>query len=73
MHEASRSFVVFVVLAFVLVAGWLLVGQPQPKSPDRSATPFAPIESIQPARDASSVSDEANRRLQAAGDQAGAP
>jgi len=62
-----------VALAFVLVAAWLLVGQPQPTPPDRSNTPLAPMQSIQPAQDASAVSDEANRRLQAAGDQVGAP
>jgi hypothetical protein len=73
MHEASRPLLAFVALAAVLVAAWLLVGQPQPKPPPRSATPFAPIQSIQRAQDASTVSDDANRRLQAAGDQVDAP
>ena len=69
MTQASRPLLALVALAFVLVAAWLLVAQPQPEPPARSHTPFAPLQSIQPAQDASAVSDAANRRLQAAGDQ----
>ena len=49
MAQASRPLLVFVALAFVLVAAWLLVGQPQPTPPDRSNTLLAPLQSIQPA------------------------
>jgi len=73
MAQASRQLIAVVVVAFVLVAAYLLVAQPTPDAPDRSKTPLAPIEAIQPARDASATSDEANRRLQAAGDAVGAP
>jgi len=73
MAQASRPLLAFVALAFVLVATWLLVAQPNPQPVDRSKTPLAPVEAIQPAQDASAVSDEANRRLQAAGDLVDAP
>jgi hypothetical protein len=73
MAQASRPLLVIVVVAFALVGVWLLVGQPQAHPPARSHTPLAPLQAIQPARDASAVSDAANAALQAAGDQAGAP
>jgi hypothetical protein len=73
MAQASRPLIAVVVVAFVLVAAYLLVATPAPKPPDRSKTPFAPIEAIQPAQDASAASEEANRRLQAAGDAVEAP
>ena len=73
MTHASRPLLVLAVVAFALVAAWLLVGQPQPQPPARSHTPVAPVQKIQQAQDASAMSDAANARLQAAGDQAGAP
>jgi hypothetical protein len=73
MAQASRPLIALVAVTFALVAMWLLVGQPQPHPPAQSHTPFAPIQQIQQARDASAVSDAANARLQAAGAQAGAP
>ncbi|MEA2194084.1 MAG: hypothetical protein QOG42_518 [Solirubrobacteraceae bacterium] len=73
MAPASRSLLVAVVIAFALVAGWLLVGQPQPQPPARSHTPFAPLQAVQQAKDVSAASDAANAQLQAAGDRAAAP
>jgi hypothetical protein len=73
MAEASRPLIAIVVVAFVLVAMYLLVAQPQPQPPARSQTPFAPIEKIEQARDASAVSDAANAQLQAAQNAADAP
>ena len=73
MAEASRPLLAVVLVAFVLVAAYLLVAQPDPQPVDRSKTPLAPIEAIQPAQDVSAASDEANRRLQAAGDQVDGP
>jgi hypothetical protein len=73
MAQASRSLIVAVVVAFALVACWLLIGQPQPQPPARSHTPLAPLQAIPKAQDAAAASDAANAQLQAAGDQAGAP
>ena len=73
MAQASRPLIAFVVLAFVLVAAYLLVAQPGPQPPERSKTPFAPIEAIQQAEEVSAASDAANAQRQAAADAAGAP
>jgi hypothetical protein len=73
--QASRPLLAIVVIAFVLVTVWLLVGQPrpQPQPPARSNTPFAPLQAVPRAQDASAASDAANARLQAAGEQVAAP
>ena len=68
MAQASRPLIAFAVLAFVLVAAYLLVAQPAPAPPQRSKTPLAPIESIDRARDVSAASDAANQARQAAAD-----
>ena len=73
MTQASRPLIAFAVLAFVLVAAYLLIAQPTPQPPDRSKTPFAPIETIDGARDASAASDAANQARQAAADAVDAP
>jgi len=73
MAQASRPLIIVVVIAFALVAGWLLIGQPQPQPPARSHTPLAPLQAVPRAQDASAVSDAANARLQAAGDAVDAP
>lgn len=73
MAQASRPLLVVVALAFVIVAGYLLIGRPQADPPERSHTPFAPVQSIQQAQDAAAISAEANRRLEQAAEQAGAP
>jgi len=73
MAQASRPLIAIVVLAFVLVALYLLVAQPKPQPPERSKTPFAPIEAIQPANDVSAASDAANAQRQAAADAVEAP
>ncbi len=69
MADASRSLIALVVVAFVLVAMWLLVGQPAPPAPKRSQTPFAPVQAIQQAEDVSAASDAVNAQRQAAADQ----
>jgi hypothetical protein len=76
MAYASRSLIVLVVLSALLVSAWLIVGQPAPPQaapPQRSHTPFAPIDAIGKARDAAATSDAANARVQALSDQAGTP
>jgi len=73
MAQASRPLIIVVVIACALVAGWLLIGQPQPQPPARSHTPLAPLQAVPHAQDASAVSDAANARLQAAGDAVDAP
>ena len=73
MAQASRPLLAVVVVAFVLVAAYLFAAQPAPQPPDRSNTPLAPIEAIQPARDVSAASDEANRLRQQAADAVDAP
>jgi len=76
MAHASRSLIVLVVLSALLVSAWLIVGQPaapQPAPPQRSHTPSGPINAIGKARDAASVSDAANARIQALSEQAGTP
>jgi hypothetical protein len=73
MAQASRPLIAFVVLAFVLVAAYLLVAQPSPQPPERSKTPFAPIDAIQRADDVSAASDAANAQRQAAADAVDAP
>jgi len=62
-----------VVIAFALVAGWLLIGQPQPQPPARSHTPLAPLQAFERAHGAAAASDAANARLQADGAQVQAP
>ncbi len=76
MAQASRPLIAVVVVAFALVAVWLLVGQPQSATvqpPARSNTPFAPLRAVQQAQDASAASDAANSQLQAAGAAADTP
>jgi hypothetical protein len=73
MAQASRPLIAFVALAFVLVAAYLLVAQPTPQPPERSKTPFAPIDAIQSANDVSAASDAANAQRQAAADAVDAP
>jgi len=65
--------IAFVVLAFVLVTAYLLVAQPTPRPPDRSQTPFAPVQAIEQARDVSAASDAVNQQRQSAADQVDAP
>jgi len=73
MAQASRPLLAVVTVAFVLVTAWLLIGQPEPQPPARSNTPFAPLQAVPRAQDASAASDAANARLQAAGEQVAAP
>ena len=73
MAQASRPLLAVVLVAFVLVAAYLLVAQPTPQPPARSHTPLAPIESIDRARDVSAASDAANAQQQAALDAVDAP
>jgi hypothetical protein len=73
MAQASRPLIAVVIVAFALVAMWLLVGQPEPAPPARSHTPFAPLQAVQRAQGASAASDAANARLQAAGARADTP
>ena len=73
MAQASRPLIAVVVLAFVLVAAYLLVAPPKPQPPDRSQTPFAPVQAIDQARDAPATSDAANQQRQAAADAVDAP
>lgn len=71
MAQASRPLIA--VVAFVLVAAYLLIAQPTAQPPDRSKTPFAPVQAIQPAEDVSAASDAANQQRQAAADAVDAP
>ena len=73
MAQASRPLIALVVVAFALVAVWLLMGQPQAQQPARSNTPLAPLQAVQQAQDASAASDAANAQLQAAGAVADTP
>ena len=73
MAQASRPLMAFVVLAFVLVAAYLLVAQPEPQPPERSKTPFAPIDAIRQAEDVSAASDAVNAQREAAADAVDAP
>ena len=75
MAQTSRPLVAVVIVAFVLVAAYLLIAQPQPQPPsaDRSNTPLAPLQAIPQAQGAAAASDAANRRLQAAGEQLDSP
>ncbi len=81
MAQASRPLIAAVVAAFLLVAVYLLVvspqpqapSPPQPRTPDRSGTPLAPLDAIQRAEDVSAASDAANQQRQAAADQLDAP
>ena len=74
MAQASRPLIIVVVIAFALVAGWLLIGQPQPQPPARSHTPLvAPLQAVERAHGAAAASDAANARLQADGAQVQAP
>ncbi|HEX4364118.1 MAG TPA: hypothetical protein VHZ75_06160 [Solirubrobacteraceae bacterium] len=71
MAHYARPFLILAVASVLLVCGLLFM--PHPKPPAVSHTPLAPIEAIQKAHDASALSDAANARLQAAGDQAVSP
>jgi hypothetical protein len=71
MAHYARPFLILVVASVLLVGGLLFM--PRPKQPAISHTPLAPIQAIQKAQDASTLSDAANARLQAAGDQAVSP
>ncbi|HEV2776379.1 MAG TPA: hypothetical protein VGV90_12365 [Solirubrobacteraceae bacterium] len=73
MAQASRPLIAVVVLAFVLVTAYLLTAHPAPQPPERSKTPFAPLETIDRARDASAASDAANQAREAAADAVDAP
>jgi len=73
MAQASRPLIAVLIVAFLLVAAYLIVAQPTPQPPNGSQTPLAPIEAIQPARDVSAASDAANAQRQAAADAVDAP
>ncbi len=69
MTEFKRPLLIAVAAAVVLIA--LLVAMPRPHAVAVKNTPLAPVQQIDKARQAVSISDAANAQLEAASRAAG--